>query len=134
MLNKTILQGRLTADPELKQTVNGVNYTFFTVAWSRKDVSGQEIQCFLRCKAWKNTAEMVVKYFRKGKEIVVEGSIVTDKYTDKEGNVRSDIHCDVQQVHFCGSASDGKNAQETGSSAPKKPAMIPLEDSEDLPF
>ncbi len=84
MLNKSIIMGRLTADPELKQTPNGVSVCSFYVAVDRNYVSeGQERQTdFIGVTSWRQTAEFVSKYFKKGKFIVVEGSIQTRSYDD----------------------------------------------------
>ena len=85
MLNKVILMGRLTADPELKQTPNGVNTCQITVAVNRNYVTqGQERQAdFISVVAWRQTAEFISKYFSKGKMIIVEGSLRTRTYDDK---------------------------------------------------
>lgn len=85
MINKVILMGRLTADPELKQTTNGTNTCQITVAVNRNYVSqGQERQAdFISVVAWRSTAEFISKYFSKGKMIIVEGSLRTRTYDDK---------------------------------------------------
>lgn len=85
MLNKVILMGRLTADPELRQTPNGVNTCQITVAVNRNYVvQGQERQAdFINVVAWRQTAEFISKYFSKGKMIIVEGSLKTRTYDDK---------------------------------------------------
>ncbi len=84
MLNKVILQGRLTADPELKQTPQGVSVCSFTVACDRNFVGqGQERQAdFINVVAWRQTAEFVSKYFSKGRMILVEGNLRTRTYQD----------------------------------------------------
>ena len=71
MINKMILQGRLTADIELRRTQSDVVNTEFTIAWSEK-YKEVETRCFMRCKAWRQTAEFLDKYFRKGQEILIE--------------------------------------------------------------
>lgn len=85
MLNKVILMGRLTADPELKQTPNGVSTCQITVAVNRNYAAqGQERQAdFINVVAWRQTAEFISKYFSKGKMIIVEGSLRTRTYDDK---------------------------------------------------
>ena len=85
MLNKVILMGRLTADPELRQTPNGVNTCQITVAVNRNYAAqGQERQAdFISVVAWRQTAEFISKYFSKGKMIIVEGSLRTRTYDDK---------------------------------------------------
>lgn len=85
MLNKVILMGRLTADPELRQTPSNVSTCTFTVACDRNFVAqGQERQAdFITVVAWRQTAEFVSKYFSKGSMIVVEGNLRTRNYADK---------------------------------------------------
>jgi len=95
------LQGRLTRDPELRTTQSGVSVCSFTVAWSEK-YKETETQLFLDCTAWRNTGEMVSKYFSKGKEIIVEGKLNTEKWQDRDGNNRTTIKMTVDHVHFCG--------------------------------
>ena len=104
MINKMILQGRLTANIELKRTQSDVANTEFTVAWSEK-YKETESKCFLRCKAWRQTAEFLEKYFQKGQEILIEGHMVTEEW-EKDGEKKSRTICLVDKVNFCGSKSD----------------------------
>ena len=85
MLNKVILMGRLTADPELRQTTSGVSTCQITVACDRNFVGqGQEKQAdFITVVAWRQTAEFICRNFNKGKMIIVEGSLRTRTYDDK---------------------------------------------------
>ena len=106
MLNKLNYQGRFTADPELKQTQSGVSFMEFTIAWSEK-YKEIETKCFLRCKAWRQTAEFISKYFSKGSEILIEGRLVTEQW-EKDGQSQSRTICDIEKVHFCGSKSEGQ--------------------------
>jgi single-strand DNA-binding protein len=101
MLNYMVLQGRLTRDPELRNTQSGTPVCSFTVAWSEK-YKETETKLFLNCTAWRGTGEMVSKYFSKGKEIIVEGKLDTHEWTDKEGSKRSTNEMVVDRVHFCG--------------------------------
>ena len=132
MLNKITYQGRLTADVELKQTQSGVAFTEFTVAWSEK-YKEIETKCFMRCKAWRQTAEFVSKYFKKGSEILIEGRLVTEQW-EKDGQAQSRTICDVEKVHFCGSKSDNG-----GNSAPtyqvnNAPKFEEIREDDSLPF
>ena len=108
MVNRTIIQGRLTKDPELKKTQSDVAYTEVTVAWSEtyKDV---ETKCFLPVQAWRHNAEFLCKYFGKGKEVVVEGRLKTSEWTDKDGNNRSRLIMIADQFHFCGPKTDNNS-------------------------
>jgi len=104
MINKMILQGRLTADIELGRTQSDVANTEFTIAWSEK-YKEVETRCFMRCKAWRQTAEFLDKYFRKGQEILIEGHMVTEEW-EKDGDKKSRTICLIDKVNFCGSKSN----------------------------
>lgn len=127
MVNSVVFQGRLTKDIEVKQTQGGIPYTSFTVAWSEK-YKENETKCFLNCKAWRQTAEFLNKFFQKGSELIVEGRLVTDQWQDKDGNNRSSISLDVNRVHFAGSRKDAAESKETG-----KDEFVNV-DEEKLPF
>lgn len=116
MVNKLIYQGRLTKDIELKHTQSNVAYCEFTIAWSEK-YKEVETKCFLRCKAWRTTAEFLPKYFSKGKEIAIEGHMTTEEWDDKEGQHQTRTICLIDKVHFCGSKGSG-----SGSSSAPAPA------------
>ena len=98
MMNKAILMGRLTRDPELRSTQNGDPVCNFTVAVDRFG-KGTD---FLNCVAWHKTAEFVKKYFTKGRMIAVLGRIQTREYTDKSENKRVAYEIVVDEVSFCG--------------------------------
>ena len=106
MVNHAVLQGRLVADPELRHTQSGISVCSFRVAWSEK-YNENETKLFLSCTAWRGTGEMISKYFRKGKEIVVEGPLQTREWTDKDGQKRTSIEMTVSRAHFCGPKGDG---------------------------
>jgi single-strand DNA-binding protein len=103
MVNKFILQGRLTAAPEIKQTQSGVACANFTVAWSEK-YKETETKCFQRCRAWRGTAEFLGKYFTKGQELIVVGKMNTETW-EKDGQKNSAQVLVVDEVSFCGSKS-----------------------------
>ncbi len=100
MINHVTLQGRLTADAELKSTSSGIFISEFTVAWSEK-YKETETKCFLRCKAWRKTAEFVSRHFSKGQQIAVEGKLITESW-EKDGKQQSRTILTVEQIHFCG--------------------------------
>ncbi len=89
-LNKVILIGNLTADPELKTTAAGVSVCSFRIGVQRrfKDSNGQSVSDFINIVAWRQTAEFISKFFRKGRPICIVGSIQTRGYTDQQGNRR----------------------------------------------
>ena len=130
MINRTILQGRLCADPEMRRTQNGTAVCSFRVAWS-ETVKDRETKLFLNCVAWQGTAEMICKYFRKGKELAVEGRLSTREYDDRDGNRRSVTEMTVDRVHFCGKNED---AQGTFPRTDSNSQFMEMdEDDSDLP-
>lgn len=102
MLNKAILMGRLTRDPELKYTQNNLPVVQFTVAVERnRAAQGQEKQTdFINVVAWRKTAEFVSQWFTKGMMIIVEGSIQSRSWQDKEGHNRTTIEVVASAVQF----------------------------------
>lgn len=131
MVNRMILQGRLCADPEMRRTQNGTAVCSFRVAWS-ETVKDRETKLFLNCVAWQGTAEMICKYFRKGKELAVEGRLSTRKYDDRDGNRRSVTEMTVDRVHFCGKNEDGHGMPPRTDGKSQFVEMD--EDDSDLPF
>ena len=108
MFNLVVLTGRLTADPELKTTPNGVPVTSFSIAVNRNYRAGEEQQTdFINIVAWRQRAEFITKYFNKGSLIGIEGSIQTRRYTDKNGNNRTAFEVVVNNAHFVESKRDG---------------------------
>lgn len=131
MVNRMILQGRLCADPEMRRTQNGTAVCSFRVAWS-ETIKDRETKLFLNCVAWQGSAEMICKYFRKGKELAVEGRLATREYQDKNGNDRSVTEMTVDRVHFCGKKED---AQGMPTRTDGKSQFVEMdEDDSDLPF
>lgn len=111
MFNLVVLTGRLTADPELKTTPNGISVTSFSIAVSRRYRAGEDTQAdFINIVAWRQTAEFVSKYFKKGSMIGIEGSIQTRRYVDKNGNNRTAFEVVANNVQFVESKRDGAGA------------------------
>lgn len=108
MLNTVILMGRLTADPELRTTNTNLSVLSFSVAVDRSYQSqGQERQTdFINCVAWRQNADFISKYFRKGQMIAIEGAIQTRSYEDKSGNKRTAFEVIVNRASFCGSKNE----------------------------
>ena len=107
MFNLVVLTGRLTADPELKTTQSGISVTSFSIAVDRRYRSGEDRQTdFINIVAWRQTAEFVTKYFKKGSLIGIEGSIQTRKYQDKDGNNRTVFEVVANNVQFVESKRD----------------------------
>ncbi|MBQ3603017.1 MAG: single-stranded DNA-binding protein [Clostridia bacterium] len=121
MLNCAVLMGRLVADPELRTTPNGISVTTFRIAVDRSYVrQGEERQAdFIDIVAWRQTADFVTRYFRKGSMIAVQGSIQTRSYEDKMGNKRTAVEVVADNVSFCGSKA------ESGTAGAARPAAAP---------
>lgn len=110
-MNKVILMGRLTSDPELRQTQSGIAVTRFNIAVNRRFAdknTGERAADFISCQAWRQTAEFICKYFKKGSMICLEGSIRTGSYTDKNHSDVTHYTTDimVDNVEFCGSKNE----------------------------
>ena len=139
-LNKAILGGRLTADVELKQTPNGVSVCSFNLAVNRKfQKEGEQQTDFINCVAWRNTAEFISKYFRKGSSLCVVGQIQTRNWTDQNNQKRFATEVIVDEAMFVDSKSDGGQAPSGGYipdayTAPAAPNFEEQNVDDDLPF
>lgn len=152
MLNVVAIMGRLTADPELKTTQNGVSVCSFSVAVDRNYVpQGQERQAdFIDVVAWRSTADFVCRHFSKGKMIGVAGEIQTRMYEDKQGNKRKAVEIKANYVSFAGDKQGEGQRQSSETSSEQHPvssdssSVYPsgssddfeeiLHDDDDLPF
>ena len=121
MLNRIILMGRLTRDPELRHTQTGTAVASFSLAVDRdfrnRD-SGEKGVDFIDVVAWRNTAEFVSKYFTKGRMAVVEGRLQIRDWTDREGGKRRSAEVVTDNIYFGDSKRDG----ETGGASFSRPA------------
>lgn len=149
-LNKVILIGNLTADPELKQTQSGISVVSFTIAINRRYQSknapeGQQTADFINIVAWRQSAEFVSRFFKKGKPILVCGSIQSRSYTDNQGNKRYVTEVVADEVGFVESKSESAGASpytpDAYNTAPSysntnaaEPKFEPVSDEDDLPF
>lgn len=135
MLNKVILMGRLTADPELKSTPNGTAVTSFALAVSRGyHRQGEEPQTdFIDVVAWRQTAEFAAKYFSKGQQIALSGRIQTRSYEDRQGNKRKAVEVVAEELFFAEPKRDDRPRRQTPPDADEE--FIELEDEDgELPF
>ena len=124
MLNSVIIMGRLTADPELRTTPNGLSVTSFTVAVDRNYKSGDERQTdFISVVAWRGTADFVTRFFKKGQMIAVQGSLQVRNYEDKNGNKRTAYDVVADNVSFCGSKNEGGNNTYAAARPESAPAV-----------
>lgn len=136
MLNKVFLQGRLVADPELRHTQQGTPVASYRLAVDRdyksKDSNAQNTD-FVNIVSWRNTAELVSRYFTKGRMMLVEGRLQMRSYTDKDGNRRVAAEVVTDNVHFADSRKDGSN-NEDGSLQESAGFEELADDDGDLPF
>lgn len=116
-MNKIILSGRLTKDPELYTNEAGTSNCKFTIAVPRIGAKeGLQQTDFFRCTAWNKQAENLVKYQKKGSFIIVEGELRADNYEDKEGNARINNYIFVNRIEFTGNSNEeqkGETKEET---------------------
>lgn len=133
-MNKTIFTGRLTADPELKQTLNGVTVCSFTLAVKRPRVKDKTD--FINFVAWRVNAEFVCRYFKKGDAMEVSGALTTRKYQDGNGNNRVAFEVECDDVSFCltnGKAEQAEQSEQPQFTPPAEPQFEELGDDK-LPF
>ena len=132
-MNKVILVGRLTRDPELRATTSGVSVASFTVACDRKYVKqGEERKAdFINCIAWRQSAEAISRYFKKGDRIALEGTIQVRDWTDNDGKKRYATEVVVEQWEFAQSKTEGAPA--TSNTEADLDGFMPVDD-DDLPF
>ena len=132
MLNRIIVMGRMTRDPELRRTNSGTAVASFSLAVDRdfKSLSGEKETDFIDVVVWRNTAEFVSKYFSKGRMAVVEGRLQIRDWTDKDGNKRRSAEIVADSVYFGDSKRDG---EDTAQSEPQG-GFSEIEDDGHLPF
>lgn len=123
-LNKVILIGNLVADPELKQTQNGIMVTTFRIAVSRRFTrAGEQPQAdFIDIVCWRQQAEFVTRYFTKGKPILICGSIQTRTWTDKDNNKRYSTEVVADEVSFVERKSDSSSFSRDFDTAQQAPS------------
>lgn len=145
MLNKTILMGRMTRDPELRTTASGTSVVSFSLAVERdfkNPQTGEKDTDFFDCVAWRNQADYIAKYFSKGRMAVVEGQLQTRTWEDNTGQKRKVTELNVNSIYF----GDSRPQQEPAQTyvAPAAPVAdfsnmdgfthMPAPADDDLPF
>ena len=141
MLNKVVIMGRFTKDPELRRTGSGTAVTSFSLACDRdfKSQSGDKETDFIEAVAWKNTAEFVSKYFSKGRMAVVEGRLQIRDWTDKAGNRRTTAEVVADNVYFADSkrseSDDNQKENFNALSGRLSDDFVPIsEEDGEIPF
>ena len=144
--NKVILGGRLTAEPELKQTQTGIPVISFSVAINRRVGKNAEQKAdFINCRAWRERAEFISRYFHKGSSISLVGTLQQNNWVDQQGAKHSTYEVVVDEVNFVDSASESRTtggnfnpyaAPAEGGAAPAEDAsqFEQVENEDDLPF
>lgn len=133
-LNKVIMGGRLTAEPELKTTQSGLSVVSFSIAVNRKAKQGEEQKAdFFNVTAWRQTAEHISRYFHKGSSICIVGSLQNSSWTNQKGEkqFRTDIIAD--EVMFVDSKSERTTLVPTNTNA-SMPNFEEIPNDADLPF
>lgn len=130
MLNKMILSGRLTRDPELRKTTTGTSVCSFSVAVDEdyKSEDGERKTTFIDVVAWRGCGEFVSKWFGKGDQIIVDGRLQLRDWTDKDGNKRRSAEVVAENVYFAGSKrreNGGEDRRYTDEDAPPPPELPP---------
>ena len=149
-LNKVVLCGRMTADPELKQTGSGIAVVSFTLAVNRRyqsrgaDGSQAQQADFINVVAWRQTAEFISRYFRKGSALCITGSIQTRSWQDQQGQKRYATEVVADEAMFVDSKNEGGavsgqytdsyNTPSYSSSPASAPKFEELKTDDDLPF
>lgn len=142
MANNITLTGRLTADPELKTTPNGVSVCSFTLAVKRPRTS--DTTDFIPCQAWRQSAEYLSKYGAKGNMVAVTGSLTTRKWQDQNGNnrINYDVTCDTVELLESRSSGEANNNTTYSANVPQNASgtaydsskLEEIGDDEELPF
>lgn len=142
MINHIVLIGRITADPEIRYTQNGIAFCNFTLAVERnyKDSAGNKMSDFITCTAWKQQAELLNQYVKQGDMLGIEGSLQSRKYQTQDGQNRTAYEVQVSSMQFLGKGKPKSNKPKTTNERkqqkPVTPDPHPEQDNDyyDLPF
>lgn len=129
MLNIITLQGRFTADPELKTTATGVTLCNFTLA-SDRSMAKTKTTDFIPCVCFGKTAEFISKYFKKGEMVIIEGQLQSRNYETSDGSRRVAYEVYIKECNFCGGKASG-GSQEASKVAPAPAPDLPDDDDID---
>jgi single-strand DNA-binding protein len=145
--NRVIIGGRLTAEPELKQTTSGIPVLSFSVAVNRRAAKGQErVADFINCRAWRERAELISRYFHKGSSICVVGTLQQNNWTDQQGVKRYATDIVADEISFVDSRNEGPAAGQGqytpdayttpsySTPADSAPKFEEIKGDDDLPF
>lgn len=141
-MNKAILIGNLTRDPELAETKDGIAVCRFSIAVNRYIRAGESQTDFFNIVAWRGLGENVAKYCKKGQKVAIVGSIQVRNYEDRDGNMRTAIDIIASDVEFISSLNNNTNDRDfttndisaTNTRNEKKVTLQPIDDDDDIPF
>ena len=141
-MNKAILIGNLTRDPELAETKDGIAVCRFSIAVNRFIRAGESQTDFFNIVAWRGLGENVAKYCKKGQKVAIVGSIQVRNYEDRDGNMRTAIDIIASDVEFISSLNNNANDRDfttndisaTNTRSEKKVTLQPIDDDDDIPF
>ncbi len=138
-MNRIFLIGNLTRDPELTETSSGVQICRFSIAVSRNytGADGERKTDFFNCIAWRGLAETISRYTSKGKKVAVMGSVEIREYEDRDGNKRTAVDINVQDVEFLSPKTADAEQPTTSTDTQKrkpKPQLQSFDDDGDIPF
>lgn len=129
-MNKVILMGRLTKDPEIRSTTDGKSVANFTLAVDRRAAKAQQSADFIRCIAWEKRAEFAEKYLKQGTKVVLTGRIQTGNYKDRDGKTVYTTDIVAEDLEF----AESKRSQEAHEDPQEESELMPVSMDEDLPF
>lgn len=132
-MNIVILKGRLTKDPEIKLISNDVKVCNFSLAVNRKFSKDDEVD-FINCTAWRQTADFIHKYFAKGQEICINGSLQVRKWEGLDGNAKYATEVVVGNAEFCGNKNKNTTDNDVLNAPSVENSEMPVDDTMDLPF
>lgn len=134
-MNKVILIGNLTRDPDYGETQSGISFCNFSIAVNRpySDSNGERQTDFFNIKTWRGQADNCAKYLRKGSKVGVVGSLQTRTYEDNDGNKRNVTEIIANEVEFLSSANKSDDSNETSRAQRNRPELEPIDD-DNLPF
>lgn len=130
--NKVIIGGRLTADAELKQTPSGVSVTSFSIAVNRK--GAERKTDFFNITAWRQTAEFISKYFKKGSSICIVGTLQNREWTGNDGQKKYITEVIAEEVSFVDSKNDSASSDQPAFTSASEPKFENIAENDDLPF
>ena len=135
-MNKVYLIGNLTRDPELSETGSGIKVCRFSIAVNRTYSSsdGERMTDFFNITVWRTQAENCGRYLRKGSKVAVVGSLQNRSYEDKDGVKRNVTDIVANEVEFLSTKNDGDEEEPRAPRGGGRPALEPVDDSDDLPF